>query len=103
MKLTPAEVDKLAHLARLEFSAEEKKAMLDDMDKILQFVDKIGQLDLEGVAPLVYLNEEDHALRPDQVAQTVTKDEALKNAPQRDTDYFLVPKVMQRGQEEDPT
>lgn len=103
MKLTPAEVDKLAHLARLEFSAEEKKAMLEDMDKILQFVDKISELNLEGVEPLVYLNEEGNIMRPDQVEQSVTKDEALKNAPQRDTDYFLVPKVVQRGQAEDPS
>lgn len=101
MKLSPQEVDKLAHLARLEFSAEEKKNILEDMDKILGFVDKIEELDLEGVEPLIYMSEEFNVMREDEVTSTTTKDEALKNAPKRDTDYFLVPKVMKRDQEEE--
>lgn len=99
MKLTRAEVDKLAHLARLDFTDKEKEAMMQDMDKILEFVDKINELDLEGVEPLVYMNEETNRLRKDAVQEVVTKDEALKNAPDRDTDYFLVPKVLKRNQE----
>lgn len=100
MKLTRAEVDKLAHLARLEFSDKEKEAMMEDMDKILEFVDKINELDLEGVEPLVYMNEETNRLRNDEQREVVTKDEALKNAPDRDTDYFLVPKVLKREEDE---
>jgi aspartyl-tRNA(Asn)/glutamyl-tRNA(Gln) amidotransferase subunit C len=51
MKISKEEVEKLAHLARLEFSEEEKLSMQADMDKILGFVDKINELDLEGVEP----------------------------------------------------
>lgn len=96
MKLTNEEVDKLAHLARLQFTQEEKASMMKDMDKILGFVDKINELDLEGVEPLVYMSEERNIMRKDKVELQVTRDEALKNAPDKDTDYFRVPKVLKR-------
>lgn len=96
MSIDKNTVEKLAHLARLEFSEEEKETMVQDMDKILAFVDKISELDLEGVEPLVYLTEEGNVMRKDEVKTEVTKDEALKNAPDKDTDYFRVPKVLTR-------
>jgi len=96
MKISTEEVEKLAHLARLEFSEEEKLSMQTDMDKILGFVDKINELDLEGVEPLVYLNEDRNIMRADKVVQRISKDEALKNSPAKDSDYFRVPKVLKR-------
>lgn len=96
MNIDKTTVEKLAHLSRLEFSEEEKESMVQDMDKILAFVDKISELDLDGVKPLVYLTEEENVMRKDEVVTQVTKDEALKNAPDKDTDYFRVPKVLQR-------
>lgn len=96
MKIDKKEVEKLAHLARLEFTKEEKESMVADMDKILGFVEKINELDLEGVKPLVYMTDEEAPLRKDEVREQATKEEALKNAPDRDTDYFRVPKVVQR-------
>ncbi|MDZ7845479.1 MAG: Asp-tRNA(Asn)/Glu-tRNA(Gln) amidotransferase subunit GatC [Owenweeksia sp.] len=100
MNLDSATVEKLADLSRLEFSEKEKENMLADLNKIVAFVDKINELDLEGVAPLVYLTEEENVLRPDEVKGQVTKDEALKNAPDRDTDYFRVPKVLKREEDD---
>jgi aspartyl-tRNA(Asn)/glutamyl-tRNA(Gln) amidotransferase subunit C len=94
MKITKVEIQKLAHLSRLSFNEQELESFTADMDKILGFVDKIQELDLEGVAPLVYLNENAHVLREDEVNQSITHEDALKNAPQRDTDYFRVPKVI---------
>ncbi|MCH8554788.1 MAG: Asp-tRNA(Asn)/Glu-tRNA(Gln) amidotransferase subunit GatC [Schleiferiaceae bacterium] len=94
MKITKEEIQKLAHLSRLSFNEQELENFTSDMDKILGFVDKIQELDLEGVTPLVYLNENAHVLREDEVIQSITHEEALKNAPQRDTDYFRVPKVI---------
>ncbi|MEQ9262962.1 MAG: Asp-tRNA(Asn)/Glu-tRNA(Gln) amidotransferase subunit GatC [Owenweeksia sp.] len=96
MKINKKEVEKLAHLSRLEFTEEEKENMVADMDKILGFVEKISELDLEGVEPLVYMTDEESTLRKDEVVEQATKEEALKNAPDRDTDYFRVPKVVQR-------
>ena len=96
MKINKKEVEKLAHLSRLEFTEEEKENMVADMDKILGFVEKINEVDLEGVEPLVYMTDEESTLRKDEVVEQATKEEALKNAPDRDTDYFRVPKVVQR-------
>jgi len=96
MNIDKSTVEKLAHLARLEFSEKEKEEMLQDMDKILAFVDKINELDLDGVEPLVYLTEGENVMRKDEVITQVTKDEALKNAPDKDTDYYKVPKVVTR-------
>jgi aspartyl-tRNA(Asn)/glutamyl-tRNA(Gln) amidotransferase subunit C len=96
MKISIDEIRHLAHLARLEFTEQEMKEMQGDMDKILGFVAKINELDLEGVEPLVYLSEERNVLREDASKTLLTKDEALKNAPDKDSDYFRVPKVLQR-------
>lgn len=96
MNLDKATVEKLAHLARLDFSEKEKEEMMQDMNKITAFVDKINELNLEGVEPLIYMTEEENVLREDKVVDQVTRDEALKNAPSKDTDYFRVPKVLKR-------
>lgn len=99
MKISLDEIRHLAHLSRLEFSEEEMKDMQGDMDKILGFVDKINELDLEGVEPLIYLSEERNVLRADESKSILSKDEALKNAPDKDTDYFRVPKVLKREED----
>lgn len=96
MKLDKKEVEKLAHLARLEFTEEEKEEMVQDMDKILGFVEKINEMDLDEVTPLVYMVEEGNVLRKDVVDQKISKEEALENAPDKNSDYFKVPKVLQR-------
>ncbi len=96
MKLDKETVEKLAHLSRLEFSEVEKTEMMKDMDNILGFVAKIEELDLEGQEPLVYLTQEESMLREDKAVQIITKDQALKNAPDKDTDYFRVPKIVTR-------
>lgn len=100
MKISIDEIRHLAHLARLEFTEAEMQEMQGDMDKILGFVEKINELDLEGVEPLVYLSEERNVLREDEAKQVLTKDEALKNAPDKDSDYFRVPKVLQREKDQ---
>lgn len=96
MKITEETVERIAELAKLEFTDEEKKAIMGDMNKILSFMDKLNELDTEGVEPLIYMTPEVNALRKDEVIQTLTHEEALKNAPKKDSDYFRVPKVLER-------
>ncbi len=100
MKISLDEIRHLAHLARLEFNEAEMNSMQEDMEKILGFVDKINELDLEGVEPLIYLNEERNNLREDKSEMILTKDEALKNAPDKDSDFFRVPKVLKREEDQ---
>lgn len=94
MKLSKDEIEKLAHLARLEFAENELEQMKADLEKILAFVGRIDALNLEDVEPLIYMNKEVDKLRADEAKLELTKEDALKNAPDRDSDYFRVPKVL---------
>jgi aspartyl-tRNA(Asn)/glutamyl-tRNA(Gln) amidotransferase subunit C len=94
MKLTRDQIEKLAHLARLEFSSSEMDEMMNDLDKMLGFVDRISELDLKGVEPLIYMNPEVDKLREDKAGIFISKEDALKNAPSKDTDYFRFPRVL---------
>ncbi len=87
-------VDQLAHLARLSFENEAKTEMLNDMNRMLNFVEKLNELDTNNIEPLIYMTDEVNIMRDDVVISEITRDEALKNAPKRDSDYFRVPKVI---------
>ncbi|MCC6584479.1 MAG: Asp-tRNA(Asn)/Glu-tRNA(Gln) amidotransferase subunit GatC [Chitinophagales bacterium] len=87
-------VDKLANLSKLEFDEEGKKAIKADLSKILNFMEKLNELNTDGIAPLVYINEEVNIFRDDEVNYPITKEEALKNAPLKDADYIKVPKFV---------
>jgi aspartyl-tRNA(Asn)/glutamyl-tRNA(Gln) amidotransferase subunit C len=89
-------VDKIAELAKLEFDASAKEEIKSDLNKMLAFLDKLSELDTENVAPLIYMLEEEQELRDDEVKGHVTQQEALKNAPEKDSDYIKVPKVIKQ-------
>lgn len=96
MKVDTHLVDRLAELAKLEFDAESKEGIIKDLDKMIQFVDKLSELDTEGVEPLIYVNEDINVMRKDEVKREITKEEGLKNAPLKDSDYIKVPKVLKK-------
>lgn len=96
MKISREEVEKLAHLSRLQPDEPALQRLQEDMNKMLVFVEKINELNLDGVEPLSYMSDEVNVLRADEVNQVITHEEALKNAPDKDTDYFRVPKVMKK-------
>ena len=89
-------VDEVAHLARLEFNDASKAEILNDMNRMLAFVDKLSELNTENVTPLIYMTDEKNILREDTPEITVTQKEALKNAPKKDSDYFKAPKVIEQ-------
>ena len=94
MKVDEAMVDKIANLARLELTDDEKQRMLTDMNKILEFMSVLNEVDTTGVEPLVYLTDATNNTREDEVKQVITHEQALLNAPKHDKDFFLVPKVI---------
>jgi aspartyl-tRNA(Asn)/glutamyl-tRNA(Gln) amidotransferase subunit C len=94
MNIDSETVDKIAHLARLELAENEKQEMIGDMNKILDFMAKLNEIDTSGVEPLVYLSNEVNVFREDVVKQQITHEEALQNAPKHDDQYFLVAKVI---------
>ena len=94
MKIDEETVNKIAHLARLELSADEKIETITDMNRILVFMDKLNEVDTTLVEPLIYMNNEINVLRNDVVKQEITHNEALLNAPEKDKDFFHVAKVI---------
>jgi aspartyl-tRNA(Asn)/glutamyl-tRNA(Gln) amidotransferase subunit C len=89
-------VEKVANLARLELNETEKQEMIKDMSQILDFMAKLNEMDTTGVEPLVYMTDEVNTYRPDEVKQTITTEEGLKNAPKHTDEYFLVAKVIEK-------
>jgi aspartyl-tRNA(Asn)/glutamyl-tRNA(Gln) amidotransferase subunit C len=88
-------IRKLAHLSRLEFNEEKEQEVLKDLNKILNWVDQLRELDTENVEPLTHMSAEMNVMREDVAANTVTHEQALLNAPKKDSNYFRVPKVME--------
>ncbi|MEM1216330.1 MAG: Asp-tRNA(Asn)/Glu-tRNA(Gln) amidotransferase subunit GatC [Bacteroidota bacterium] len=87
-------ISRLEQLARLKLSAAERSALQGDLNNILQMVEKLQELDLQDVEPLVYVNSAVQRLRKDEIRNQVTREEALKNAPDHDGEHFKVPKVI---------
>lgn len=96
MKVDKILVDKLADLSKLAFDDDAKEKMVSDMDRMLSFIDTLNELDTDSIAPLVYMTEETNVFRTDEVHTHEKKATALKNAPQKDSDYFKVPKVLKK-------
>jgi aspartyl-tRNA(Asn)/glutamyl-tRNA(Gln) amidotransferase subunit C len=85
----------IAHLARLELKEGAEKEMLDSLNKILTWVEKLNEVDTAGVEPLTHLTDEVNVLREDQVQEPLPQERGLFNAPRKDDDYFRVPKVLE--------
>ena len=96
MKVNDKLINKLANLAKIEFDDLAKKEIKTDMENMLEFVDKLNEIDTNGIEPLIFMSEELNILRDDIAEITITKKEALKNVPQHDSDYILVPKVVSK-------
>ncbi len=90
-------VDKLANLARLEFNAEEKEEIKKDLQKMIGFIDKLNELDTTGVEPLLHMSDNVNILREDEITGMISQEEALKNAPFHDEQFFKVPKVIKNN------
>lgn len=94
MKITDNKVEALAQLSRLSFEGDAKEVMRQDLEKILEMCEKLNEVDTEGVEPLIYMSDNENVLREDEVVQSISHQEALKNAPKKDSDFFRVPKVI---------
>jgi len=89
-------IEDLSRLAKLKFDKNSSEKIKDDLSSILGFVDTLSEVDTEGVDPLIYMSEEVNTLREDNIANEVSQKNALKNAPQKDSDYFKVPTVLKK-------
>jgi aspartyl-tRNA(Asn)/glutamyl-tRNA(Gln) amidotransferase subunit C len=92
--VTLKEVEHIAELARLKFSKEELENYTHQLNQILEYVDKLNELDTKNVEPLSYPVEGNNIFRKDELKPSVSREEALKNAPETDEKFFKVPKVI---------
>ena len=96
MEVNDTLVDKIAHLARLQFNDAEKAAIKTDLQKVIVFVEKLNELDTTGIEPLLHMSDNINILREDVVKGSISSVEGLKNAPLHDTQFFKVPKVIKK-------
>jgi aspartyl-tRNA(Asn)/glutamyl-tRNA(Gln) amidotransferase subunit C len=96
MEVNDALVDKIARLARLQFDSEAKNGIKQDLQRMIQFADKLNELDTTGVAPLLHVTNNVNILRADVVSGSINREEGLKNAPMHDGQFFRVPKVIKK-------
>ncbi|MEQ8706810.1 MAG: Asp-tRNA(Asn)/Glu-tRNA(Gln) amidotransferase subunit GatC [Phaeodactylibacter sp.] len=94
MKIDESLILKLEQLSRLQLSASERSGIREDLNRILEMVEQLEELDTEGVAPLTYINEDVNVMREDTIRGQTDRTAALKNAPDQDGAYFRVPKVI---------
>ncbi len=98
MKITEQTLDRIAELARLDVSdPATRTTLLADMQRVFDFVEKLNEVDTKGVEPLIFMTDEMDVLRDDVSSVEITKQQALMNAPVKDSDYFKVPRVVDKG------
>lgn len=96
MKINNHTVEKIAELSKLEFDQDSKEEIRNDLNRIIGFIEKLDEIDTSATEPLIFMNSEKNVLRADEAVKTISRDEALKNAPDKDSDYFKVPKVLNK-------
>jgi aspartyl-tRNA(Asn)/glutamyl-tRNA(Gln) amidotransferase subunit C len=96
MKITLQEVEHVARLARLALSDGEKEQMRSQLDRILGYIEKLNQLDTTTVEPTSHVIPMTNVFREDAVAPSLSRDEALANAPDRLEGFFRVPRIIEQ-------
>lgn len=94
IKLEDAVIEKMEALAKLAIEESEKQRMIEEMEKLLAYAEKINELDTGRISPLSYMNEEENVFREDVVTNPDGKEKTLQNAPKREDGWFVVPKTV---------
>lgn len=96
MKLNKENTEKIAQLARLSFSPNELEEMQKDLSQMIEFVEKLNEVDTNGIEPLTHLGASENRLRADEVKGSIDSILAFQNAPLKVGDFFAVPKVIKK-------
>ena len=96
MKIDNKLISDLSQLAKLDFDEKSSLNMQEDLKKIIGFIEKLSEINTDAVEPLIYLSEELNVLRDDDEIKNLSQERALQNAPVKDSDYILVPKVLKK-------
>lgn len=94
MKIDETTVEKVAMLARLELDEDKKEEMTEQLNDILEYADKLNELDTEDVEPTAHALPIKNVFREDKVEESLDREAALKNAPEREDGSFKVPQII---------
>ena len=95
MKISEKNVEHVARLARLHLEPGDLKVMTNQMDAILGYVDKLNELDTDGIEPMSHAVPMSNAFREDEIGVPIGIERALQNAPESDQSCFRVPKIIE--------
>ena len=96
MQINDELINHLAKLSKLNYPESEKEKLKADFQQMLNFVDKLQEVDTTDVEPLIHMTQEVNHMRKDQAKSPFSQDETLKNAPKQNGKYFQVPKVVKK-------
>jgi len=95
MAITKDTVEYVAHLARIDLKPKELEKLSQQLQEILGFIDKLKRVDIKEIAPTSHILPINNVLRDDKPAESLSSDKALENVPQRQGNFFSVPKVIE--------
>ena len=96
MKINKSKVENLARLSRLSFSDQEMESMISDLEEILKFADKLNEINTDSISPLTHIHGANNIYRDDISKNLDIKTKILENAPNHNSDYIKVPKVLRK-------
>ncbi len=96
MEITEKLIDELAQLAKLEFGVDEKAGLKADLERMITFIEQLNEVNTDGIVPLLHMSPRMNVLREDEVKGSISREEALQNAPVKNEQFFLVPKVIKK-------
>ena len=95
MKLTREEVQRVASLARLRFTPKEEERLTEQLDSILEYMEKLNQLDTSSIEPFSHAATTKNPMREDAITNEPNADALLANAPAQENHFFRVPKIIE--------
>jgi len=94
MRVTVQDVEKIAELAKLSVTEDEKVEFRKRLDEMLDYVDQLNTLNTEGIEPTFFVQHGTEGSREDRISESLPRDEALRNAPAHTLGFFRVPKII---------
>ncbi len=94
MKITREEIEHVAHLSRLNLSEDELEKMTHQLDNILSYIDKLNELDTQSIEPTTHAFSISNAFRDDEVKNSLSQEESLKNCKKKSDEAFIVPRII---------
>lgn len=92
---TKLDIQYIAHLARLDLTAEEQQRLAEQLGQVLGYMDKLNEPDVSGVEPMAHALPRANVFRVDEVQPSLPHEEALRNAPACGNGLFMVPKIVE--------